>query len=143
MTLRPEVVREGLRKLREVVRNLRDLREIDESEFLSTYRHYWLAERGLQLAAETIFDVGMHVLSGAFNEHPEDHEAVTGDLGTRGVIDDDLEDRLTGIGGFRNVLVHGHLDVDRREVYRMVQNRLGDFTDFADQIETFLAEREE
>ena len=29
--------------------------------------------------------------------------------------------------GFRNVLVHDYLDVDRRLVYEVMQQRLGDF----------------
>lgn len=73
MTLRPEVVRERLRKLREVVRNLETLRDIESAEFVASFRHYWLAERGLQLAAECLLDIGNHVLAGQLNVHPTDY----------------------------------------------------------------------
>jgi len=142
MTLRPEIVRERLRKLREAVRNLQELRDVEKANFRSSYRQYWVAERGLQIAAEAVFDVGTHVLSGAFNEHPSSYEDVTRLLGDCGVLDHDLRERLTGLGGFRNILVHGYLEVDRDEVYRMLQHRLSDFGDFADQIESFLDDRD-
>lgn len=61
MTLRREVVRERLRKLREILENLKRVREIPREEFRGSFRHYWLAERGLQLASETVFDIGNHM----------------------------------------------------------------------------------
>jgi uncharacterized protein YutE (UPF0331/DUF86 family) len=72
MTLRPEIIRERLRKIRAVVRNFSDLADIPGPEFQTSFRHYWTAERGLQLAAESLFDVGVHILAGQFNDHPDD-----------------------------------------------------------------------
>lgn len=140
MTLRPEVIRERLRKIREVVRNLRDLAEVSGVEFQTSVRHYWSAERGLQLAAESLFDVGAHILAGQFNDHPDDYEAIIERLGDFDVISEELEARLAGLGGFRNILVHGYLEVDRTEVHEMLEDRLEDFIDFADEIEVFLDE---
>jgi len=55
MVLSKEVISERLKHLREILANLREIRGLSEAEFISTYRNYWLDERGLQLAAETVF----------------------------------------------------------------------------------------
>ncbi len=47
MILRPPVVRDRLRHLRRVLRNLEEIRRVERGEFLSSYRYFWLAERGL------------------------------------------------------------------------------------------------
>jgi uncharacterized protein YutE (UPF0331/DUF86 family) len=140
VTLRPEVVRERLRKLRSALRNLEDICRVEKKEFLSDYRHQWLAERGLLLAAEAVLDCGNHILAGAFNLHPADYEDVIAKLGEQGVIPDEMRERLRGLGGFRNVLVHGYLDVDRGRGYEYLTTRLGDFTSYADSIEAFLGD---
>lgn len=138
MTLHSEVVRERLRKLREVVQNLGALQAIPLDQFVSSFRHYWLAERGLQLAAEVVFDIGNHILAGTFNVHPQDYEDVTRCLADRGVISAALRDRLKGLGRFRNILVHGYIDIDERRVHEHLLDRLSDFDRFADEVEAFL-----
>ncbi len=45
---------------------------------------------------------------------------------------------LRGLGGFRNVLVHGYLEIDERRVYRSLHEELAGFDDFATEIERFL-----
>lgn len=138
MTLRPAVVHERLRKLREILTNLEEVRRVPHEEFVASFRHYWLAERGLQLAAETVFDTGNHLLAGHFNVHPADYEEVLIKLVERGVISPALGRRMKGLGGFRNVLVHGYLEIDEHRVYESLQAELGDFDAFAGEVETFL-----
>lgn len=59
-------------------------------------------------------------------------------LADHGVISSELRDRLRGLGGFRNVLVHEYVAVDLDRVHRFLQEGLEDFIDFADQVESFL-----
>ncbi len=138
MTLRPEIVYERLRRLREVVSNLESLREVPRQEFVASFHHYWLAERGLQLAAEILFDVGNHILAGRFGASPSTYEEIPQKLCERKVISENLRDRLRGLGGFRNILVHDYLDVNRDLLYGFLQEELGYFGRFADEVEVFL-----
>ena len=140
MTLRPTAVHERLHKLRQVLRNLEHVREVPEEEFLASFRHYWLAERGLHLAAEIVFDIGNHVLANRYNVHPSDYEDVLQKLASQGVITPELRAKMRGLGGFRNVLVHAYLDVDEARVYESLHRELDSFVDFAREIEVFLAE---
>jgi len=138
LTLRPEVIRERLRKLREILRNLQQVQSVPRERFVRSFEHYWLAERGLHLAAEAVFDVGNHILAGHFNVSPSDYEDVLERLAVQGVISGQLRDEMRGLGGFRNVLVHAYLDIDEDRVYKSLQEELGAFDRFAAEIEAFL-----
>jgi uncharacterized protein YutE (UPF0331/DUF86 family) len=140
VTLRPSAIRERLRKLREILTNLRELRKVPREEFVASYRHYWLAERGLHLAAEAVFDAGNHILSGSFNAHPSDYEDVVEKLAVHKVISWDLRERLRGLGGFRNILVHAYLDIDEGRVYETLRDELEAFELLARDLEAFLEE---
>ena len=139
MTLRPEVVHERLRKLREILRNLEKVKAVPREDFVASFEHYWLGERGLHLAAEAVFDVGNHLLAGHFNVHPADYEDVLDRLAQQRVVSPDLRERLRGLGGFRNVLVHAYLEIDEGRVYESLKNELSTFDAFAGEIEDFLA----
>lgn len=138
MNLQRDVVAERLSKLREVVRELRELGEGGRETFVQSMRDRWAAERGLQLAAAAVFDVGSHLLVSHINTTPSDYESMIRQLAERSAIDDDLRSRLEGLGGFRNILVHDYLDVDADRVWAYLQDDLDDFVDYAAQIEAFV-----
>jgi uncharacterized protein YutE (UPF0331/DUF86 family) len=139
MILRPQTVHERLRLLRETVRNLREVAKVPRAEFVASYRHYWLAERGLQLAAEALFDAGNHILVGHFNVSPTDYEDVVAKLASHGVLSADLAGRLRGLAGFRNLLVHAYLEIDEGRIYDALQGELVSLLGFAAEVEDFLA----
>lgn len=141
MTLRPEVIRERLHKLRTVLRNLATMSGVPQETFVADFRHQWMAERGLQLAAEAIFDIGNHVLAGDLNVSATSYEDVLIKLGERQVVSQALVAKLRGLGGFRNVLVHAYLDVDVARVHEYLTTRLDHFIAFTEEIECYLEER--
>lgn len=57
----------------------------------------------------------------------------------RGVLSGALGERLRGLGGLRNVLVHRHLEIDPGRVHDHLEKALRDFSDFIAEIETYLA----
>ena len=134
MVLNKEVIQERLKHLREILANLREISKIPETEFISTYRNYWLGERGLQLAAESAFDIGNHILSGYFQVAAQDYEGVLDLLLEKRVISRDLREKLKGLGGFRNILVHEYISIDRRKVFQELQAGLDDFDAFIEEI---------
>ncbi len=138
MILRKAVLRERIDHLRSISRRLEESRRTERTQFLASYQLQWVAERGLQLAAQAVFDIGTHILSGHFNVHPTDYEDVIRLLGVHRVLSSEMETRLRGLGGFRNVLVHGYLEIDAGRVFRFLQEESPIFSDFADAIETWL-----
>jgi uncharacterized protein YutE (UPF0331/DUF86 family) len=105
----------------------------------SSFRDGWVAERGLQLAAEVVLDIGNHILSAHFGVTAKDYEDIITQLAAHGVIDDHVRARLKGLGGFRNVLVHGYLRVDPERVAAHLAGAPADFSSFAAAVRTWLA----
>src|SRR4051794_30705553 len=62
VTLRPEAVQARLLRLEEVIGQLQELGRLDLDTLRRNLRDIWAAERGLQLGAEILFDIGNHIL---------------------------------------------------------------------------------
>ena len=86
MVLRVEALQERLAKLEEVVERLGELSAVGRDEFLHDYRHQWLAERGLELAAQAVLDIGNHILAGEFGESATEYEGIVRGLAARAVL---------------------------------------------------------
>jgi len=54
------------------------------------------------------------------------------------VISLNLRNRLLGPGGFRNILVHEYLIIDRNKIYDELKTGLIDFEDFIKEIISWL-----
>ncbi|MBI2981006.1 MAG: DUF86 domain-containing protein [Deltaproteobacteria bacterium] len=134
MVFKSKTVRERLKFLQELLDNLETLRTISRGEFLKNFEKSWSAEHGLHLAAEAVFDIGNHILVGHFGENPKGYEDVIPRLVEKEVLLPDLGHRFSGIGGFRNILVHEYSRVDKEKVYERLQNGVGDFRQFSAQI---------
>ena len=134
MVLRPEAIRQRLLRLEEVISRLEELRALDAGTLGRSFRDAWAVERGLQLGAEILFDIGNHILSAHFGVSATDYEDIVAQLGSHGVIDPSLREELKGLGGFRNVLVHGYLRIDPAKVWAALQRSPADFTDFEAEI---------
>lgn len=134
----PDPVRRRLRKLDESVARLDDLASRSREEFLSDPTLQAAAERRLQVAIQTVLDIGSHVLSERGSVDWEEYREVPGRLADEGVIPRELADRLAEAAGQRNVLVHLYLDVDPELVYRTLSEELDAFREFAKRIEALL-----
>jgi len=51
-------------------------------------------------------------------------------LAAHKVLSKSLSARLTSMAGFRNILVHEYLEIDRKRVFSALKNDLGDFEKF-------------
>lgn len=138
MTLRRQAIEARLRRLQEVIRRLRKLRDVSLERFRSDEDAQWLAERGLQLGCEIILDVGNHVLSGAFGRPAETYEQILVGLGREGILSAALVEEVGGLGGFRNILVHAYLDLDPERVWQILQRAPDRFERFAREMTAWL-----
>lgn len=124
--VRADLLFKRMQKLDEYLAILGGLRRYSFDEFVSDPEHYGSAERFLQLAIETITDVGNHVVAdlelGIVNWYSD----IPAILADNGYIDPGLREKWTKMIGFRNVLVHQYMDIDRKIVYDVLQNRLVD-----------------
>lgn len=124
--VRPEVIRKRLNRLDEYLSILQRMQRYTLDEFVADPERYGSAERFLQLAIETVNDLGNHVIAtlglGTVNRYSD----IPTILAEKGYIDPDLKEKWIRMIGFRNVLVHDYLDVDRRIVHRVLHEGLKD-----------------
>ena len=122
-----EVVRKRLGKLDEYLAILRGLRGYTYEEFTTNPERYGSAERFLQLAIEVLTDLGNHIIADLRLGTVEWYSDIPRLLHEAGYIDLEARENWIRMIGFRNVLVHDYLDVDRKLVYEVMQQRLEDF----------------
>ena len=102
----------------------------------------WAVERGLQLCAQNALDIAGHI-SSALGLDLDSYGSAIDRLVEAGVLPSSFGKRFRGVAGFRNVLVHGYLEVDLDLVVRMLTERLDDFEEFAGHVERWLAAQPE
>jgi len=134
VVVRLEVLRERLAGLRQTLRRLDDIRARPPADAIAE----WATERGLQIAAQSVFDIGNHILTGGFGERPSDYAAIPVGLCRHGVIGAELEVRLRGLAGFRDLLVHDYARVDPERVRELVEKHASALAEFADAVEAWM-----
>ena len=100
----------------------------------------WAVERGLQLCAQNALDIASHI-SSAVGLDPGNYGSSIACLVEAGVLPRTFGEQFRGIAGFRNVLVHGYLEIDLDLIARMLSERLDDFEEFASHVEHWLADQ--
>lgn len=125
------VVQARIGKIREYVALLRKIRGMaDERRFISDPLVYGNAERYLQLAIQAVLDVSNHIVADMNLSLPADSKELFVVLARHKVVPARLSKRLISMAGFRNLLVHEYLEIDRRRVYQVLTDDLGDFERF-------------
>ena len=118
-------------KIREYVALLRRIRGMaDERRFMSDPLIYGNAERYLQLAIQAVLDISHHIVADRNLALPVDSKSLFDLLARQKVVSRSLSVKLASMAGFRNVLVHEYLEIDRRRVYRALTTDLRDFEHF-------------
>lgn len=126
MMVRREVIRKRLQRLEAYLQVLETLASYSESEFLASPERYGSAERFLQLAIEATIDIGNHIVADLQLGQVEVSRDVAYLLADAGKISPQLRETWIRMIGFRNILVHDYLDIDRHIVYEVLQNHLDD-----------------
>ena len=124
MVVNPDVLRKRLNKLEEYLTILERLRDYDRDAFLNDPERYGSAERFLQLAIEALSGMGHHVVADEDWGTVDRQRDVPARFREQERIGDDLEETWTRMVGFRNILVHDYLNVDRNTVYDVLQHDL-------------------
>ena len=138
MVIKSEVIRKRLNKLDEYLQILYGLQKYTLEEFLSDPEHYASVERFLHMAIESTIDIGGHIVSGLGLGEVNWYSDIAALMEEKGYISVDLREKWIRIVGFRNVLVHQYIEVDRKIVYDVLQNRLGDLEELKKVFASFL-----
>ena len=117
-------------KIRESVRRLVALATLSERAFLADKDACAIAERHLQIAIQSVIDIGNHVVADLDLGVASDYKEIFALLARHRIVSKPLAGKLASMAGMRNVLVHDYMDVDLGLVYRTLRRDLGDFERF-------------
>lgn len=134
----PAVVRRHLMALDSALQRLRRHTGRPLADLAADPDASWAVERGLQLCAQNVLDLATHLAAGSGRDVPDYTRALDA-LAELGVLPVDFATRFRAVAGFRNVLVHGYLDVDLARVHAVLNERLDDFAEFAQRVEAFVS----
>lgn len=125
------IVDARIAKIRQYVALLRKiLKQSNEKTFVQDPLIYGNAERYLQLAIQCVLDISNHVVADLRLNLPADNKELFETLAAHKILPKALSAKLTSMAGFRNILVHEYLEIDRHRVYSVLKNDLGDFEKF-------------
>ncbi len=119
-----------LRKLEQLLGDLRSLAKLDREAYLSDHISQTLAERWLQLVVECSLDIAHHVIADFGWPSPNTYREAFQVLANNGALTPELAKNMEGWAGFRNILVHLYLDIDHGVVFDTLTGEL-------DQIEVY------
>lgn len=123
------------KKLAIIETALADLDRLADPERLATdllQRRF--VEHTLQIAIQATLDIASHIVSDDRLGEPRTNRALFASLAQAGWIDTALNESLSRMAGFRNVLVHGYDDVDLGIVRDVLAHRLDDLRAFVDAV---------
>jgi uncharacterized protein YutE (UPF0331/DUF86 family) len=136
------VVRRHLVALDDTLQTLREHQGRDIEVLRADRSELWVVQHGLQLCSQNVLDVATHIVASAGRDVP-DYTSAIDRLADLRILPRDFVRRFRGIAGFRNIVVHGYLEVDIAVVHRLLNQSLEDFVQFARYVNDHLASLEE
>ena len=133
------VIRRPLLALDQALQTLRNHQGRSIEALESDQEERWVVERGLQLCIQNVLDIATHLVASAGRDVP-DYAAAIDQLADLDVVPRVFASQFRAVAGFRNVIVHGYLDVDSKIVHRLLNERLDDFAEFALSVNQYLSE---
>jgi len=125
-----ELINNRINQIRKSLNRLKKLAELNIEYFLADQDNFAIAEHHLRRALEALFDIGRHILAKRGYGRPADYRSVIIELGRNGVIPNDFAEKIKGIAGYRNRLVHVYAEVTEEEIYDIISTKLADIEEF-------------
>ena len=136
--VRREVIRARLARLEAYLAILETLRAYDRDAFLRSPERYGSAERFLQLAIEAIDDIAAHSVADEGWGPVERASDLPERFLARGYVSPAFAEQWRRMIGFRNLLVHDYVELDRERVWAVLQENLDDLRAFLPLFSRFL-----
>lgn len=125
--------------IKNAVLELQKFQPMSWEEFLSKKENFHLACYWLRIAIEAILIIGTHILSRLpSNGTEKDYTQVILSLADYDVLPRDFAQKIKGMAGYRNRLVHLYWKVKPEEIFATLKSELPDFYEFINYIKEFL-----
>jgi len=116
------------------LKRLEELKQHSQDEFLENFTYFDSAKYNLIVAIEAIIDICNHIISRENLEVPSTSADSIKILVKHGVIPAENQGIFVAMVKFRNKAVHLYDEIKDEEVYRILQEHLGDFDRFVEAI---------
>lgn len=131
-----------MKKLEKAVQILQQSSSLSYDELVGNDVLLSAVERNFQVAIECILDIGNHIIAEKGFESPDDSSDIIRILGEEKIVPADFSERVRGIAGFRNILIHEYTGIDYGLLYDYLTKRLDDFREFAKHFSMYLGKEE-
>ncbi len=131
-----KILNESLLEIQRLIRPIKSLDEFISSEKRDIRN---LSIHHLRIALESILDISRHIIAvKGFGIADLATENLIDILCKNGVIPFEFSQKIRGMAGMRNAIIHVYWNLDDEEIYDLIKNRLSDFEDFARYIIQYL-----
>lgn len=115
--MKNHVLEKLLQGLKENLDHLRQKESVSLERYLNDWEVRRIVERELQLAIQTVIDMGARIIAQKRLGAPENAKAIFHILLENDLIEAGLSQKLQELVDFRNELVHEYRDIDNPTVY--------------------------
>ncbi len=98
-------------------------------------------ERLIHIMIETVIDISILLVKEMKLGLPGEEEDIFGKLHKKGVLTAGMVEKLKGMNGFRNILVHRYHEIDDELVFSFLKTNMRDFVQFKKQVLKLLGKR--
>lgn len=130
-----------IERLERALNRLESKKDVSFEDFEKYWELHGAIIHELQVAIQTIIDIGTHLISELGLKSPDFYREIANILEQNNIIPSDYAENLRKIIAFRNILVHEYMELDLKEVYKNLQ-KLEDLRKFAVYILNFLDTQE-
>ena len=125
-------------ELRKSVARLKSIGQLSFDDFLKDPDKIGSSKYHFIVAIESCIDMCNHVIARNGYRVPDDYGDTFIVMSEAGAFDSKFAKALRNMAKFRNRLVHLYWELDDRQLYDILQNRLVDFKKFLDSLAKFL-----
>ena len=134
-----EKIIERMGDIKNAVLELEKFQKMDLEEFLKDSDNYNLSAYHLRIAIEAVLIIGTHILSRIpQNGKKKDYTQVILSLADYDVLPKDFSQKIKGMAGYRNRLVHLYWKIEPNELLTVIKENLSDLEEFIKYVEKFL-----
>jgi len=125
-----EIIEQHIQNMEEALTELSKYGNISFEEFERDLSLRWIVEKGLEILIQNLLDIGAHLLAAQIKNDWEDYGEVILKMGKHRVIPQAFSDKIKGMAGLRNILIHEYLKIDLDKLFDTLKVRLEDFVLF-------------
>ena len=138
MEYNEDKVRKITSEILAAINNLENLKKLSEKEFTADTHKIGSAKYSLIVAIEGAVDLCNHIIAKNGLRTAEDYADTFKVMNEQGAFDQEFTASLILMARFRNRLVHIYWDIDDKELFRIIQGRLGDIKRFLKEYGIFI-----